>query len=57
MDADVKGAHVIGYMEADFHGNNLTTCRVTNSNTMRERLYWVDINTDNSNSWVVKPGV
>ena len=24
VDADVKGAHVMGYMEADFHGNNVT---------------------------------
>jgi uncharacterized coiled-coil protein SlyX len=46
VDADVKGAHVIGYMEADFHGNNATNVAVaTNSNTLRERLYWVDVNT------------
>jgi uncharacterized coiled-coil protein SlyX len=46
VDADVKGAHVIGYMEADFHGNNATSvAAVTNSNTLRERLYWVDLNT------------
>ena len=46
VDADVKGAHVIGYMEADFHGNNATNVAVaTNSNTLRERLYWVDLNT------------
>jgi hypothetical protein len=46
VDADVKGAHVIGYMEADFHGNNATNVPVvTNSNTLRERLYWVDLNT------------
>ncbi len=46
VDADVKGAHVIGYMEADFHGNNATNIAVaTNSNTLRERLYWVDVNT------------
>jgi hypothetical protein len=46
VDASVKGAHVIGYMEADFHGNNATTVAVaTNSNTLRERLYWVDLNT------------
>jgi len=45
-DADVHGAHVIGYMEADFHGNNATNVAVaTDSNTMRERLYWVDLNT------------
>jgi len=46
VDADVKGAHVMGYMEADFHGNNATSVAVaTNSNTLRERLYWVDLNT------------
>ncbi|MGA2983328.1 MAG: hypothetical protein ABSG32_05910 [Terriglobia bacterium] len=46
VDADVKGAHVIGYMEADFHGNNAASVAVsTNSNTLRERVYWVDLNT------------
>ncbi len=46
VDADVKGAHVIGYLEADFHGNLPTNvATVTNSNTLRERLYWVDVNT------------
>ena len=45
-DADVWGSHVIGYMEADFHGNNATNVAVaSNSNTLRERLYWVDFNT------------
>jgi uncharacterized coiled-coil protein SlyX len=43
-DADVKGAHVIGYMEADFLGNNGTNVAVSsNSNTLRSRLYWVDL--------------
>jgi hypothetical protein len=43
-DADVMGAHVIGYMEADFLGNNGTNVAVSsNSNTLRSRLYWVDI--------------
>ena len=43
-DADVKGAHVIGYMEADFLGNNPANVAVSsNSNTMRSRLYWVDV--------------
>jgi uncharacterized coiled-coil protein SlyX len=43
-DADVAGAHVIGYMEADFLGNNGTNVAVTsNSNTLRSRLYWVDL--------------
>ena len=44
VDADVKGAHVIGYMEADFLGNNPGNVAVSsNSNTLRSRLYWVDI--------------
>ena len=44
VDADVKGAHVIGYMEADFLGNNPANVAVSsNSNTMRSRLYWVDV--------------
>jgi uncharacterized coiled-coil protein SlyX len=44
VDADVKGAHVIGYMEADFVGNNPANVAVTsNSNTMRSRLYWADV--------------
>jgi len=39
VDADVKGAHVIGYMEADFLGNNPNNVAVSsNSNTMRSRL-------------------
>lgn len=44
VDALVKGAHVIGYMEADFLGNNPGNVAVTsNSNTLRSRLYWVDV--------------
>jgi hypothetical protein len=44
VDALVKGARVIGYMEADFLGNNPTNVAVTsNSNTFRSRLYWVDV--------------
>jgi len=44
VDADVKGAHVIGYMESDFLGNNPTNVAVSsNSNTLRSRLYWVDV--------------
>jgi hypothetical protein len=44
VDAMVKGAHVIGYMEADFLGNNPGNVAVTsNSNTLRSRLYWVDL--------------
>ncbi len=44
VDADVKGAHVIGYMESDFLGNNPGNVAVSsNSNTLRSRLYWVDV--------------
>jgi hypothetical protein len=48
VDADVKGSHVIGYMEADFLGNNAASVAVTsNSNTLRSRLYWVDLRKSN----------
>ncbi len=44
VDADVKSSHVIGYMEADFLGNNPGNVAVSsNSNTLRSRLYWVDV--------------
>jgi hypothetical protein len=44
VDAVVKGAHVIGYSEADFLGNNPGNVAVSsNSNTLRSRLYWVDV--------------
>lgn len=44
VDANVKGSHVIGYMEADFLGNAPTNVAVSsNSNTLRSRLYWVDL--------------
>ncbi|HSN27713.1 MAG TPA: hypothetical protein VLT45_15580 [Kofleriaceae bacterium] len=44
VDAPVKGAHVLGYMEADFLGNNPGNVAVSsNSNTLRSRLYFVDI--------------
>jgi len=44
VDAIVKGAHVIGYMESDFLGNNPGNVAVSsNSNTLRSRLYWVDV--------------
>jgi hypothetical protein len=54
VDAAVKGAHVIGYMEADFLGNNATNVAVSsNSNTLRSRLYWVDVS---KGSWEVLGG-
>jgi len=44
VDAMVKGAHVTGYMESDFLGNNPGNVSVSsNSNTLRSRLYWVDV--------------
>jgi hypothetical protein len=44
-DADIHGAHVIGYMEADFLGTPASTniAVSTNSNLLRSRLYWVDM--------------
>ena len=44
-DADVKGAHVIGYMEADFLGTPASTNIAVSSNSqlLRSRLYWVDL--------------
>ena len=44
-DADVHGAHVIGYMEADFLGTpaSLNIAVTSNSNLLRSRLYWVDL--------------
>ncbi len=44
-DADVKGAHVTGYMEADFLGTpSSTNIAVTNNaQLLRVRLYWVDL--------------
>jgi hypothetical protein len=48
VDALVKGAHVIGYMEADFLGgvSSTTVANIavsSNSNPLRSRLYWVDL--------------
>src|SRR5262249_43870112 len=46
-DAMVKDYRVIGYMEADFLGNNPNNVFVSsNSNTLRSRLYWVDVSKD-----------
>jgi hypothetical protein len=44
-DADYHGAHVIGYMEADFLGTPASTniAVTSNSNLLRSRLYWVDV--------------
>jgi len=44
-DADVHGAHVIGYMEADFLGTPASTNVAVSSNSqlLRSRLYWVDL--------------
>jgi len=54
IDAKVKGAHVIGYMESDFLGNNPGNVAVSsNSNTLRSRLYWVDVR---KGSWEVMGG-
>lgn len=54
VDAQVKGAHVIGYMESDYLGNNPGNVAVSsNSNTLRSRLYWVDVRKD---QWEVLGG-
>jgi hypothetical protein len=54
VDADVKGAHVMGYMESDFLGNNPGNVAVSsNSNTLRSRLYWIDLRKD---KWEVLGG-
>jgi hypothetical protein len=54
VDAMVRGAHVIGYMEADFLGYLPPNVLVSsNSNTLRSRLYWVDIT---KNNWEVLGG-
>src|SRR5260370_15406961 len=54
VDAMVKGAHVIGYMESDFLGNNPGNVAVSsNSNTLRSRLYWADVQKD---KWEVLGG-
>jgi hypothetical protein len=44
-DADIMGAHVIGYMEADFLGTPASTniAVTSNSQLLRARLYWADI--------------
>ena len=54
-DADVKGAHVIGYMEADFLGTPASTNIAVSSNSqlLRARLYWVDLM---KGSWEVLGG-
>jgi hypothetical protein len=47
VDAMVKGAHVMGYMESDYLGNNAGNVAVSsNINTLRSRLYWVDVQKD-----------
>jgi hypothetical protein len=54
VDAMVKGAQVIGYMESDFLGNNPGNVAVSsNSNTLRSRLYWADVQKGN---WEVLGG-
>ena len=54
-DADVKGAHVIGYMEADFLGTpaSLNVAVTSNSQLLRARLYWVDLR---KGSWEILGG-
>jgi len=54
VDAKVKGAHVLGYMESDFLGLSPGNAAVSsNSNSLRSRLYWVDVRKD---KWEVLGG-
>jgi len=54
VDAKVRGVHVLGYWESDFLGNNPGNVEVTsNSNTMRMRLFWVDLK---KNRWEILGG-
>jgi len=47
FDSLFHGTNVLGYMEADFLGNNPGNVAVTsNSNTLRMRLYWVQLKKD-----------
>ena len=47
VDANVLGAHILGYMEGDFLGFAPTNAEVTsNSMTFRMRLYWADVRKD-----------
>ena len=51
VDALVKGAHVIGYLETDFLGSTSSSTDAnlavsSNSNYLRSRLYWVDLTKD-----------
>ncbi len=47
VDANVHGASVLGYMESDFLGFLPANGAVTsNSNSLRMRLYWVDVRKD-----------
>ncbi|HUJ22789.1 MAG TPA: hypothetical protein VLX58_14750 [Bryobacteraceae bacterium] len=44
VDANVKGARILGYMESDFLGAAPSNLPVTsNSDPLRLRLYWVDV--------------
>ncbi len=44
VDANVKGAQILGYMESDYLGAAPTNLPVTsNSDPLRLRLYWVDV--------------
>ena len=54
VDADVAGAHVIGYLESDFLGFVPSNAAVSsNSVSQRLRLYWADVK---KNKWEVMGG-
>lgn len=47
VDAKVKGALVLGYLESDFLGTNPGKVAVSsNGNRLRMRLYWADVRKD-----------
>jgi uncharacterized coiled-coil protein SlyX len=47
VDANFKGANVLGYLESDFLGALPANAAVTsNSDSMRMRVYWVDVRKD-----------
>jgi len=47
VDANVKGASVLGYLESDFLGALPANAAVTsNSDSLRMRVYWVDVRKD-----------
>jgi hypothetical protein len=54
IDSNVLGMNVIGYLETDFLGNAAPTLvQTSNANTLRMRLFWVDLQ---KSKWEVLAG-